>query len=156
MAATACRGEVGTRPGPARGDSRALERAALRAPITGTSGPIARIIREAMGTLMSRNRSELLVARTCGMGGGPPPGHWAVEYLIAARRRDLLECAFRSAPTPEGRIWAASGLVEAGVLTLREARDFTRGLEGPVWVCNGCIILQRPAADAAEALFRSV
>lgn len=148
IALTTCEGDLGTHWIPKRGNAAPWH---VVRPITGKSGPLAQVIAEARDALMG-TRDDLPVGRACGYGAAPPSGHWFVEYLLAARREDILAQAFQSAPTMEGRVWAAYGLAEAGKLTFREARAFTQSLTR-VLVCLGCIVEEGTGADAARLLF---
>ncbi|MEZ4222609.1 MAG: hypothetical protein R3B13_16835 [Polyangiaceae bacterium] len=120
--------------------------------VAANDGPLGEIVSEAFRELMALERSDLAVGEACGLGSGPPRGLIMVRYLLAARRVELLWQAYRSAPTAEGRVWGAYGLVQAGGTQQAALREFVASLDGAVWVCEGCLVFKVPAQSAVRYL----
>jgi hypothetical protein len=115
--------------------------------------PLLQVVADAEATLMSSDGSELVVGLRCGLAPWPSVRPWfAVRYLLAARREELLRRVLDEAPTGEGRIWAAYGLVEAHQFDDQDLIDIANEDECPIWTCDGCVSRLVTPAEAIERL----
>ena len=149
MVLCACSVERDPRAGLAGAD---VGKSELSVRVDLASPAVQQIVEEAKALLMGPGSADLAVSRRCHLGNGPPRGWFAVRYLLAADRPDILRVAFETAPSREGRLWGAYGLQLAGELTAQDTEKFARSLDGSVWTCAGCIVLQGTPTDAAKAL----
>ncbi len=114
-------------------------------------------VREAVAALRDPLAS-LRYGVGCGDGGDPPPGRDALEALVKARSLDGLRLALAS-PNPEGRVFAAEGLLRlaaAGTVLSKEDRaalEAVRAAPAKIEACSGCEHLTSTARELlAEAL----
>lgn len=114
---------------------------------------VLQLVADAEATLMASDGSELAVGLRCGLVAWPSVRPWfAVRYLLAARREGVLKRVVEEAPTSEGRIWAAYGLVEARQFDDQDLSDIADEAEAPVWTCDGCLSWRGTPAEAIEHL----
>jgi hypothetical protein len=115
--------------------------------------PVRQVVADAEATLMGSDGSELAVGLRCGLAPWPSVRPWfAVRYLLAAGHEDLLRRVVDEAPTSEGRIWAAYGLVEAHQFDDQDLTDIVNEAEAPIWTCDGCVSRLSTPAEAIEHL----
>jgi hypothetical protein len=119
------------------------------------SPAIQEIVEDAQATLMGPGGADLPVSRNCYFGSGPPAGWFAVRYLLAASRADLVRLAFKTAPSREGRLWGAHGLLLTGELDPHDLEAFAGSLDGTVWICRGCLLMEGTPMESVEALYPS-
>ena len=102
--------------------------------------------------MTTRGELALEVGSTRALVGGPTASWQAVGEIVAAGRRDVLAAALRG-PSPEGRAWAALGLMalppldpadEVAIRVLRAQRTMTDE-------SSGCIGSHRPFDEIVPA-----
>lgn len=88
-----------------------------------------------------------VVGAVCYYSGVPPKGRQALDELVRMKRTDLMKNLL-NAPSPEGRVYAALGLGQMGVMSDAEVKAWVGRIETPVSVCAGCLVLEVSAVEA--------
>jgi hypothetical protein len=110
---------------------------------------VLQVVADAEATLMGSNGSELAIGLRCGLAPWPSLRPWlAVRYLLAARQEERLWRVVDEAPTSEGRIWAAYGLVEAHQFDDQDLADIADEAGAPIWTCDGCASRRATPSEA--------
>lgn len=104
--------------------------------------------------------ADLVYGKMYGEDGGPPEARTALEQILAhAQGANLLDDILRG-PNPEGRLYAAEGLLrlERKGKRLDEQTkkniDWIRKSDVKIHVCDGCEVSWEPAAKALEAMLK--
>lgn len=103
--------------------------------------------------------SDLVYGTMYGEDGGPPPGREALETLVAHDRGEALLDDVLRGPNPEGRLYAAEGLLRLERKGKKLGEDVRKNIEWVrksdvgIQVCRGCeVSCERAAAPLAETL----
>jgi hypothetical protein len=99
---------------------------------------------------------RLVYGESCNEDGAPPRGREALETLVKAKAVEVLRSAL-TAPTPEGRVYAAEGLLRLARDGTALAPDVKAAVEvvrtSPLALesCGGCIHTREEKAEALLA-----